>query len=345
MHPAHSPHSVPGIKPFNDVLYVVTAISNPSRYLSRYRHYREFEKHIHDSGAILYTAEAALGDREFEVTSDSNPHHIQVRGGELSTLWLKENLLNIGTSRLPPEARYVAFVDADVAFARSNWAQETLHALQHHAVVQMYSTVVYLDHDGPQINSVGSFMDAWLTGRELRTVNGMATCETVRMPNMRKSCYPTGLKGGFGQPGAAWAFRREALDAIGGLIDISILGSGDYQMASALIGHLGISVAKDYSPGYKKCLYAWQDRTERHIRRNVGMVPGTIMHFWHGAMKNRGYNSRWKILTKFRYDPHSDLTRDSQGLLRLHDDGSTRFINLRDSLAAYFTSRNEDQLA
>lgn len=179
MHPAHSPHSVPGIKPFNDVLYVVTAISNPSRYLSRYRHYREFEKHIHDSGAILYTAEAALGDREFEVTSDSNPHHIQVRGGELSTLWLKENLLNIGTSRLPPEARYVAFVDADVAFARSNWAQETLHALQHHAVVQMYSTVVYLDHDGPQINSVGSFMDAWLTGRELRTVNGMATCETV----------------------------------------------------------------------------------------------------------------------------------------------------------------------
>ncbi|MGO9115740.1 MAG: hypothetical protein ACLP9L_41570 [Thermoguttaceae bacterium] len=51
MHPAHAPHSVPALKPLPDVLHVVTAISNPSRYLSRYRHFRAFAKHVSDSGA------------------------------------------------------------------------------------------------------------------------------------------------------------------------------------------------------------------------------------------------------------------------------------------------------
>ena len=347
IHPAHAPFSVPGMQPFPDKLYVITCINNPGRYLTRWRHYREFEKHIADAGAVLYTVEAAFGGREFEITQRGKPGNIQIRGGDLTEIWLKENLMNIGLHHLPPEAKYVAFIDADITFARPDWAQETLHMLQHYSVVQMYTDIVYLSHEGRTLNQINSFMDAWLNHKELRTVNGMATRETFKTPGQQKEHkhqqYPyAGMKGGFGQPGAAWAWRREALDVVGGLIDISILGSGDYQMAAALIGHLGISVAKSYSDGYQKVLYAWQDRTERHIRRNVGCVNGTILHSWHGPMKSRGYDWRWKILSQFAYDPASDLTRDSQGLLRLHDDGSERFINLRDSLRSYFRQRSED---
>ena len=43
-----------------------------------------------------------------------------------------------------------------------------------------------------------------------------------------------------------------------------------------------------------------------------------------------------------KFNPHIDLKYDSQGLLHLEDDGSQRFVALRDDLMSYFRARNED---
>jgi hypothetical protein len=48
-----------------DRLYVLTAISNPRRFASRYKLYREFEKYVQASGATLITIEAGFGERGF----------------------------------------------------------------------------------------------------------------------------------------------------------------------------------------------------------------------------------------------------------------------------------------
>jgi len=69
----------PFIQPVDATLYVVVPIINPSRYRSRYALYKAFEKYITDAGAVLYTVEAAYGDREFEVTDPANPRHIRLR--------------------------------------------------------------------------------------------------------------------------------------------------------------------------------------------------------------------------------------------------------------------------
>ena len=53
------------IKPINAPLYVVTCISNPMRYRIRYHLYRQFEKYVANSGAILYTIEQNLRHREY----------------------------------------------------------------------------------------------------------------------------------------------------------------------------------------------------------------------------------------------------------------------------------------
>src|SRR6266704_546709 len=96
-------------------LYVVTAVSNYERYKSRYRLYRDFEKRCLDAGAKLYTVEAAFGERPHEVTNRDNPQHIQLRTS--SQLWHKEQMINIGISRLPSDWKYMAWVDCDVVFA------------------------------------------------------------------------------------------------------------------------------------------------------------------------------------------------------------------------------------
>src|ERR1051326_7805404 len=112
------------IKPVNAPLYVVTCISNPIRYRTRYHLYRQFEKYIANSGAILYTIEQSFGKRDFEVTDPDNPHHIRVTTSH--ELWYKECLLNLAMHKLPQDWEYVAWIDADISFAREDWVYETL---------------------------------------------------------------------------------------------------------------------------------------------------------------------------------------------------------------------------
>ena len=351
-HPSHAPFSVPAIKAFPDRLHVVTVLFNPLRYRARYRNYRAFQKHVEDSGAVLHTVEAAFGGREFEVTEAGNPLHVQVRTGD--ELWLKESLLNLGISRLGPEARYIAIVDADIAFQKPHWAQETLQVLQHHPVAQMFSAITYLNPEDEPLHTMESFAERWINGNPIRV--GDAVIQKDVFHGRRRgnavvaSSYDQGtmqaiLKNAWGQPGGAWAFRREALDQVGGLMDYCILGSADSLMAFGILGKVREYIARDgYSGGYVNELLAWEERAVGAFRRNIGVVRGGITHYWHGPMKDRRYGERNRILRETAFDPRRDLKRDTQGLWRLHDDGSERFVKLRDDLRSYFTGRNEDSI-
>src|SRR6185295_44923 len=139
------------LKPLAKPLHVIAVISNPARFASRYKLYRDFKKHITDAGAVLHTVEMAFGDREFEITEADTPRHHQVRSW--TELWYKEALINLAVSRLPVDWEYVAWIDADIAFARPDWVQETLHQLQHHHVVQMFSHAVDL---GPKFEPLNT---------------------------------------------------------------------------------------------------------------------------------------------------------------------------------------------
>jgi len=109
----HPSEARPGIHVFPDRLHVVTMLENPLRWRSRYSNYWMFERECQAARAILYTAEVAFGERHFEVTQASNPRHLQLR--TTSEIWHKENALNLLIQRLPAEAKYIAWIDADVS--------------------------------------------------------------------------------------------------------------------------------------------------------------------------------------------------------------------------------------
>jgi hypothetical protein len=295
-------------------LYVVTPIINPCRYSSRYNLYKDFEKMVKDSGAILYTVEVAFGNRPYVVTEAGNPNHIQLRTS--TELWHKENMINLGIQQLPRDWEYVAWVDADVSFARPDWVTETLNQLQHYDVVQMFSVA----HD--MTPSHESFQKHY----------GFAYS------------YWNNLKGNKDysnwHPGFAWAARRSAINHLGGLIDYAILGAGDRHMAFGLIGRMKDTMHSKLSGGYAQELLLWEERAERHLRRNVGYVPGLLLHYWHGKKRDRRYKERWEILVGNDYDPDLDLKRDWQGLWQFTD----RSIELRDDIRRYFRARNEDSI-
>jgi hypothetical protein len=327
--PDHKKH----LKLIPDVLDVVAVVSNPVRYRSRYDLFRAFEAHVLEAGARLTVVEMAFANRPFEVTAPDNPRHVQVRSAH--EYWAKENLINLGISRLPRDSRYVAWVDADLTFVRHDWVQETLQQLQHYAIVQMFAEAHDLDPDGLLLNSFRSFAYSHVHGipRRLGGGTGYYGGAPLRTPDSRIAYWH--------HPGFAWAARREAIDTLGGLFDVAVVGEADYIMAKSLVGE-GLDVLyPGVSPGYRKAVIDWQTRALR-LRGNLGYVPGTVLHHWHGRKASRKYWDRCKILTDTRFDPAIDLKRDWQGLYQLVDHDEPRSTLLRDAIRSYFRSRNED---
>jgi len=296
-------------------LYVITVITNPCRYSSRYNLYKNFEKMVKDAGGILLTVEAAFGNRPHVITEPNNPWHVQLRTD--SEIWHKENLINIGISRLPQDWEYVAWVDADVTFARPDWVNETLNQLQHYHVVQMFSIAHDMSPNHVPFQRHRGFMYCYMN------------C-------FKKDCgnYVTW------HPGFAWAARRSAINHLGGLVDFAILGAADRHMAHGLIGRMKETIHKKLCSAYAQDLLLWEARAEKYILRNVGYVEGLLLHHWHGKKRDRRYAERWNILVDNGYDPRLDLKRDWQMMWQLTD----RNIKLRDGIRAYFRGRNEDSI-
>ncbi len=297
-------------------LHVIAVISNPLRFNSRYKLFKDFEKRTTDAGAILHVVELAYGHRPFEIVRAGEPRQYGYRTHE--ELWHKENLIQLGIRHLPDDWEYVAWIDADVQFARADWVAETVHQLQHYKIVQMWTHATDLGPSHEHVAHHCGFIYTW---------------------HHNPHCLPHyGL--GMYHPGYAWAARRDALDDIGGLIDYAIMGSGDTHMAGAFTGCVEKTFHKGMSKDYKHALWHYQRLCDKHIRRKVGYVNTSILHYWHGKKKDRGYGDRWRVLSDNGYSPYTDIVRRSDGLVTLTSEKQ----GLRDGLMRYFRSRAEDSI-
>lgn len=338
---SHPSMAQPGISHLQDKLYVVTMLENPVRYRTRYQNYWAFEKHMRESGAELYVAEIAFGDRQHEITSPDNPNHLQLRTRD--EIWHKENALNLLIHRLPADAKYIAWLDADIQFVRPDWVQETMHLLQSVDIIQMFSEAIDLNsfgemgkiHQGmmkcyvedvPSINAPGHYHHPHHHHWRHHHHHGW-------FDDMTEAATPT-----YWHPGYAWAARKDALNKLGGLIDWAILGSGDWHMAWGLLGRMNEHLHQGLSDNYKNWCLQWEKRAEREIRRNVGYMSGTILHRYHGNKQKRYYGERWDFLSKSKFDPLKDLVKDHQGLWQLNSDCTW----LRDGIRSYNRLRDED---
>lgn len=300
-------------------LHVIAVVSNPIRYATRYRLFREFEARMKlEPDVVLHTVELAYGHRPFEVTTEGAPRQYQYRSHE--ELWHKENLINLGIQQVPPSAEYIAWIDTDVSFTRPDWALETVQQLQHYKVVQMFTHATDLGPTFQPLHHHTGYIYAW------------------KHWDGRTPAY--GPRGLINHPGYAWACRRDALDNVGQLVDYAILGSGDTHMAGALTGVVEKTFHSGMSADYRESLYHYQRLCEKYIRQKVGYVDTSLVHYWHGKKKSRGYADRWKILSENDYSPRLDIIRDSRGLVRLT--GEKR--GLRDGIMRYFRTRNEDSI-
>ena len=142
---------------------------------------------------------------------------------------------------------------------------------------------------------------------------------------------------GVGQPGLAWAARRELLEAFP-LLDWMIVGGGDLLMALTAYGRWEHPYLDQLSGSLRSY---WRSRAgglSDRIGGNVGCTDSVLRHLWHGTWRDRLYIDRLSILRDHAYDPEADVTVDARGILTW----ASSKPSLHAAVAAYFAARNED---
>lgn len=288
----------------NETLYVISVISNPCNFESRYRLANDYIKRMKKFKQVkLYMVELVYGDQEFRIKHEPT---IRIRT-DSQPLWIKENLINIGVKHLPHNWKYMAWIDADLEFNNPYWSTDTLKILNGYKdIVQLWETAYFLDRNNKPIETDYSM--------------GYLYCKNVI--------------GKYRHPGYAWACTRKAYETLGGLHDKSILGSGDMILACALMGKNHID--SRYHQTYRSMIASYVERAKT---LRLGYTPGSISHYYHGTRSSRGYCTRYKILIEYNYSPMTDISYDQIGLLC---PTASCPVGMLHDISRYFASRKED---
>lgn len=327
----------------DQTLHVAVSYSNSFRWRTRRELANDCRRHLTNSpNVVVHMGELAFGDRPWEVTSAVNPLDVQLRGQ--AEYFAKENILNRVIQSFPPDWKYGMWCDADFHFTRHDWALETIHQLQHHDWVQPFSS--YSDLTG-ETYGVGHIPMRVTPSFAYNYVqSGYKLPEGFSNGGWRTSGVDLGYyyQEGAGRPrgvgatGGAWAFRRSAFDNVGGLLDICILGHGDWFSTFGLVGEEAPDMHIDgYSADYRNAILSWQ-RNAARIKKNIGYTDCFAVHHFHGSKSRRGYASRDTILVKNQFSPSLHLKRDYQGIYQVNPD----YPSMRDAIRQYMVSRNED---
>jgi hypothetical protein len=302
--------------PIDTKLHVILVISNPCLFARRYILMREFiqRMELEETDVIIYVVEMTYKTQKYIITEATNPRHLQINTEH--PLWHKENMVNLGVSRLlPRDWKAFAWIDADIEFENPTWAIDTLKILNGTKdVVQLFSHCVDMEMDESATQIFGSFGYQY----------------------MKKIKY--GQKNNYWHPGYAWACTRRAYDRMGGLFDKGILGSGDNIMALSYIQKGLSSINEASSDGYKNAILDFQKRVQM---LRLGYVPGVIRHYFHGSKKHRQYGERWKILVNHQYDPAKHVKYDPKFGIIIPTAACPH--ELLNEILVYFSNRNEDE--
>lgn len=302
-------------------LYVILPYFNFCKSRRRYILFMEFLDRIKKYENIKIVISEATNTEEFDLPNDLEglySHH----GYKLnSEYWCKENLINLAVKQLPLNWKYIAWIDADLTFLNENWVSDTIEALKESEFVQLFETAIHM----------GPHEEAMKIDKSFGYMHKKSNTE------WRSDC-----KYGYWHCGFAWACNRYAYDKTNGLIDYSILGSGDYHMAMALINKVEESFPREKEkihPSYYQKLKDYEALI-RIYKIRLSYTPGTILHHWHGRREDRKYVERWNILYEHNYNPDEDIEYDEDGLLNLSNYGKRMEIDIMQ----YFIERREDNM-
>lgn len=301
-------------------LWAITTYFNPIGYRLRRENYRMFRKHFR---APLLAIELTYGNAPELGESDAD---IVIHCGDGDLLWQKERLMNHALRSLPPQCRYVAWVDCDVLF-EGHWLPAAISELQRAPLVQLFSAVHHAPPGPVRPVPPGGVPESILSLPS--TAAAMASGGS--MEEFRSSNLSTA-------PGFAWAAQRALLEKHG-WYDACLVGSGDLAMVCAAFGRFDLLPERlEMSERRREHYLRWAEPFFTDVRGRVSFLRQGLIHLWHGDIRDRQYRSRYAPIREHGFDPELDLAVGSQGAWRWARSNPGLQAFVRD----YFMGRNED---
>ncbi len=303
-------------------MWATTSYYNPAHYKRRLTTYKGFREKL---GIPLVTVELSF-DGRFELTEKDADVLIQVSGG--AVLWQKERLLNVARKSVPPHVKNIAWIDCDLIFERTDWANEAEEKLEKFNLVQLFSDIVDLNQqheltiDCRAAPASGQGV-AGLVSR--KQIEAAALLEQVAQA--RSKCV-----------GFAWAARREILEKHG-LYDAMVVGGGVRALAAAMYGQFETLIKVYQLNNARRDHYLkWARPYHQAVGESIGYVDGRLYHLWHGDAKDRKYSERHRWFANFDFDPDVDLVVGANGAWQW----ARPRPDLEEFFGNYFMGRAED---
>lgn len=296
-------------------LWAITSFFNPAGYRRRLLNYRQFRAGLH---VPLATVELSF-EGSWELTDHDADKLLRVTDGDV--MWQKERLLNLAVAQLPPDCEYVAWIDADVLIPDPDWPQQTIDALESVPLVQLFTTVRHLDHEG----NVKPHNASCASSAASTVLDGQPASDVVG--TMNTDAHGLGM-----------AARRELLERHG-LYDVCVIGGGDTALLGGAYGATDVLAQRwRMSPAQQRHYARWATDFHEDVSGRVGALPGEIHHLWHGDLKDRRYGLRHLDLERHDFDPQNDIRLGADGAWRWASDKPALHTLLRN----YFQNRHED---
>ena len=288
------------------MLKLITCHFNPQNYRRPVENYWRWRAHLGPLAEQLVTIELAFDDESFVI-----PDSIHIRGDRARHLmWQKEALINEAIRRLPPGVDKVAWLDHDLLFLKPDWYEQADRMLDEYPVGQLFSWIDFVDRDG-------------VIDRKLKRPSWV---ECLRHPDCTH-----------GPPGGAWAARRDVIERLR-LPHEHLTGGGDQICVQSWTGRWDCYLYKIMNREWLQYSLRWGARAWQTLRGRIGLIPGSVVHLYHGERCNRSYESRTSLLSQYEFDPARDVEIDGQGLVTWASEKPA----MHAAVAEYFPARRED---
>ncbi len=310
-------------------IWGITTFFNPAKYKNKQKNYQIFRKSVKRQGLNLLTIELIFDGNKFEINKEDAEILVQIKGSSSSIMWQKERLLNLALAYLPTNCDKIVWLDCDLIFTKENWVTETAKKLENYPLIQPYAWSVRLKKEDHPTRPKGKLLRG---NQERASFHSIAYGVAKYGRGVLHQRYHE-----FGNPGYAWAGRREFITRIG-FFDRAILGSADYLMALGFFGVERSVDSKNHSSSIIEAWKLWRGQIKKSEIGKVGYCPGTVLHLWHGDIIDRKYEERNSILNSAKFEFVKDLDIDSSGLWCWKNNNT----KLKKNIENYFKFRRED---
>ena len=208
------------------------------------------------------------GDIDFEIPCES----IIINGDPNNKLWSKEIIINKIINKIDTD--YLIWIDGDLIYENLDWLNNIENVVGENDFIQLFENINYLGDNDEILESYKSIISKGESDIDKLLVKGY-------------------------KPGGSWLGKVSILKDKK-LFEKMYVGGGDTILVYGLFGVNNGFVLNQIGKGSKKIqddATEWINKFEQY---KVGYLNETVNHLYHGDLKDRNYNDRYKKLSNLK---------------------------------------------